>query len=559
MKNILIINLARFGDIIQTIPMIEGLNRQDPGCRIYMMVNSSFMDVCKIIPGLYKTVSLDFRLIHNHIFSNSSSIEKGYTFFKQVFDDLRAICFDKVINITPHDIGVISTFLSGDEKAFWSNINDWSKYYFNITKNWDTLTLNVVDLFKRIAGVSRQECFRTIDLDDESISYADNLLRNHGLANSCSLIGMQPGASTDDKKWPLDCFMELSAKIIKGLNAKIILFGGKDDICDAAEIEDKFKLNVINMVGRTEMSQLCALMSRTDILITNDTGPMHIAAFTGTKVISLNMGKEICETTGPYGKGNISLQPKIDCYPCSKPLLCSKKSCRRLIKPEALYKLINYLCDDINNNLTDISNEDFDIYISRFDRYGTIDFLPLFKVRLNLSTLYRKILRIVWDLSLSEEFNDLDLSTAAAELEHVFEKYFYTGNFDEIVTDTAKKKLVLQKIAVLSSNGLNIARQIYNYSRDVNNNIIDIGSLSEQLEVINENIFKAGEGLSELKIIVSMFNFEIDSLKGENISDLAEETTLIYSHLKSRLNLSIKIIDYYIDQRSKTYNNQKIA
>ena len=109
MKNILIINLARFGDIIQTIPMIEGLNRQDPGCRIYMMVNSSFMDVCKIIPGLYKTVSLDFRLIHNHIFSNSSSIEKGYTFFKQVFDDLRAICFDKVINITPHDIGVIST------------------------------------------------------------------------------------------------------------------------------------------------------------------------------------------------------------------------------------------------------------------------------------------------------------------------------------------------------------------------------------------------------------------------------------------------------------------
>lgn len=559
MKNILIINLARLGDIIQTIPMIEGLNKKYPGCRVFMLVNSTFIDVCKIIPGLYRAVSLDFSLIHNHIFSNSSSVENGYEFFKQVFDDLRTNRFDKIINITPHDIGVITTFLSGDEKAFWSNVNDWSKYYFNITKNWNTLTLNVVDMFKRIAGVSRQECFRTIKLDYGSISYADNLLRDYGLTNGCYLIGLQPGASTVDKKWPLDYFTELANRIIKGLNAKIILFGGKGDICDGAVIEDKFKKNVINMIGKTDMLQLCALMSRTDILITNDTGPMHIAAFTGTKVISINMGKEICETTGPYGKGNISLQPKIDCYPCSKPLLCSKGICRKSIKPDAVYKLINYLCNDVNNNFADRFTEDMEVYISRFDNYGTIDFLPLFKIRLSLRTFYRKILRIVWDLSLSEEFNDLSVSTAAAELEHIFEKYFYTNDFHEHATDASNKKLLLLEIAELSSNGLNLSRQIYNYSKNVNNNIKKIGSLSKQLEVIDENIFKAGEGLSELKMIISMYKFEIDSLKGENIAEMAEETCLIYTYLKSRLNLSIKIIDYFVELRSKTYINQKIA
>jgi len=558
-KNILIINLARLGDIIQTIPMIEGLNRKYPGCRVFMLVNSSFLNVCKIIPGLYKSVGIDFSLIHNHLFSSSSTVEEGYYVLKEVFDALRTNQFDKIINITPHDIGVISTYLSGEEKSFWSNVNDWSKYYFNITKNWDTLTLNVVDLFKRIAGVSRQQCYSTIKQDKEAVSFADNLLKKHGHINGQYLIGMQPGASTDDKKWPLKYFIDLSDKILNKLDAKVILFGGKDDISDGAAIESNLKDNIINLVGKTDMSQLCALMSRTNVLITNDTGPMHIAAFTGTKIISINMGKEICETTGPYGNGNISLQPKIDCYPCKKPILCSKQICKNAIKPKDVFTLVTYLCGHEKTDLSYCIKDDMGIYVSKFDQYGTIDFLPFFKVSLDLRTFYRKIVRIVWDLSLSEEFNDVSVFTAVSELEYVFEKYFITNDFYENVNDIKNMKSHLLGIAELSSNGLNISRQLLEYSTDVHKNIKVIGYLSQDLEVTEKNIYKAGEGLSELNIIISMFKFEVDNLKGQNMSEMAEETGLIYYHFKNRLNLTVKIIDYYMELKSKTYNNQQIA
>jgi len=558
-RNILIINLARFGDIVQTIPMVEGLSRKYPDSKITMLVNSSFINVCNVIPGIYKAVGLDFRMIYDQIFSDRSCVENGYSYLIKIFDDLRLDRFDKIINITPHDIGVITTFLSGDEKAFWTNINDWSKYYFNITKNWDTLTLNVVDMFKRIAGVSRQKCFRNIRIDDRSIYDADNLLKNLGVTKDCCLIGLQPGASTDDKKWPIGYFIELADIIIKGLNAKIILFGGESDTGDGKEIEDKLQGNVINMIGKTDISQLCALMSKTDILITNDTGPMHIGAFAGAKVVSINMGKELCETTGPYGDGNVSFQPKIACYPCLKPELCQDKICRNVVKPDFVFNIIKYLNDNFHHLLPDSRNEDVDVYISRFDDCGTIDFLPLFKTNLDLRTFNRKILRKIWDLSLSDEFNDLNVDTAAADLKHHFEKYFYTGGFYEHAVDSLEKRPILSEIVQLSDNGLSLSTQICECSKDVTSNIKKIGFFSKQLEQINENIFRKGEGLGEPKVIIAMFEFEIDSLNGKNIAEMSEETCLIYSNLISRLNLLIKFIDYYIEIKSLTYNEKKTA
>ena len=225
-------------------------------------------------------------------------------------------------------------------------------------------------------------------------------------------------------------------------------------------------------------------MLRTNILITNDTGPMHIAAFTGTKVISINMGKEICETTGPYGDGNLSLQPKIDCYPCKDPALCSKQICKEEIKPHHVHALVNYLCKNDHPELLANLTDDIDISVSGFDQYGTIDFLPLFKVDLEVRTFYRKILRIVWDLSLSEEFNDVRLFTEISRLEHVFEKYFSTHNFIDNANEITNGMTLLHKITDLSCKGLNISRQILNCSSDVNNNIKLIGDLSQDLEMI---------------------------------------------------------------------------
>lgn len=559
MKKILIINLARFGDIVQTIPMIEGINHKYPGCEITMLVNSGFINVCSVIPGLHRTVGLDFRSIYNLIFKEGAAIEDGYQYIKQQFFELRKLRFDKIYNITPHDIGIITTYLSGKENEFWSNITDWSKYYINITKNWSTLTLNVVDLFKRIANVSRVECTNKIKIDAKLCSYADKILKSYNVSKNCFLVGFQPGASTDDKKWPLNYFISLADGIINGLNAKIILFGGKGDMSDGTAIEEKYKASVINMIGKTDIMQLSALMSKTDILITNDTGPMHIASFSGTKVISINMGKELCETTGPYGENNISLQPKINCYPCLKPKLCSSKTCRSKIKPKPVYELIKYLHKNINCSFDNYLTDEMNIYVSKFDKYGTIDFLPAFKKELDLKTFYRKIIRKIWNFSLSDEFNDLSVHTVSEELNNIFEKYFYINNYALHVSDAVMKKTQILEIISFLKKGISLCAKLNNYSIDVNNNLKKITYLSKELEAIEQHTFKKGEGLGEFEVIISMFKFEIESLKGKNITELVDEIALIYTRLINRLNMTLTIINYFVELNTINYSNKRIT
>jgi heptosyltransferase-2 len=136
------------------------------------------------------------------------------------------------------------------------------------------------------------------------------------------VFGLNPGAEYGPaKRWPVEKFISAAKEIQRQTNCVWILFGGKGDLplCERIESEiqnSKFKIQ--NLAGKTSLRELMSLLKLCRVLLTNDTGPMHVAAALGTRVV-VPFGSTSPELTGPGLPGdarNHLLKSDAPCSPC---------------------------------------------------------------------------------------------------------------------------------------------------------------------------------------------------------------------------------------------------
>jgi len=147
--------------------------------------------------------------------------------------------------------------------------------------------------------------------------------KKFGLENiSQPVFGLNPGAEYGPaKRWPAEKFVAAAREIQKQTGCVWILFGGKSDQSLAAQIESQIqdlKFEIRNVAGKTTLRELMALLKCCRVLLTNDTGPMHVAAALGTPVV-VPFGSTSPELTGPGLPGdprNHLLKSDVACSPC---------------------------------------------------------------------------------------------------------------------------------------------------------------------------------------------------------------------------------------------------
>lgn len=132
------------------------------------------------------------------------------------------------------------------------------------------------------------------------------------------VIGLNPGAEYGPaKRWPTERFAQ--AALAMRLEAGFIILGGKGDVGLAADLASRLgagKAAVVNLAGRTTLRELCATLSCCEVLLTNDTGPMHVASALGVQVVAL-FGSTSPELTGPAGSRKPTiLRADVACSPC---------------------------------------------------------------------------------------------------------------------------------------------------------------------------------------------------------------------------------------------------
>lgn len=148
-------------------------------------------------------------------------------------------------------------------------------------------------------------------------AWAEDLLKDNGIAGRL-LAGVAPGASYGPaKRWSCDGFAATLNSLATTRNAYPIIFGGPDDATECAAVSDRLTVAHLNLAGRHPLGESMALMARMSVFITNDSGPMHLAATLGCPTIAV-FGSTDPALTGPIGPNVRVITNAIECSPCFK-------------------------------------------------------------------------------------------------------------------------------------------------------------------------------------------------------------------------------------------------
>lgn len=131
------------------------------------------------------------------------------------------------------------------------------------------------------------------------------------------LVVINPVARWKTKLWGESNFAELADRLVLEKKAEVIFTGSAADRDVNRRIISRMKQSAENWAGETSLKELAALAALSDLFITTDTGPMHLAAASGAKVLAL-FGPTAPWRTGPYGKSAITVRTGIECSPCFK-------------------------------------------------------------------------------------------------------------------------------------------------------------------------------------------------------------------------------------------------
>jgi heptosyltransferase-2 len=142
------------------------------------------------------------------------------------------------------------------------------------------------------------------------------LLRQYGIAPAGLLVALNPGSAYGNaKRWPADRFAAVADRLVESRGATILLIGSEGERPVLDTVAAQMRRPAVNLGGRTDLSALVGVLERVDLLISNDTGAMHVAVAVGTPVLAI-FGPTDAVATGPLGRSARVVCASVPCSPC---------------------------------------------------------------------------------------------------------------------------------------------------------------------------------------------------------------------------------------------------
>jgi lipopolysaccharide heptosyltransferase II len=178
-------------------------------------------------------------------------------------------------------------------------------------------------------GIPTNKVEYKLPVSDHDRKKIDELMKRHGINGLESFIAINPVAKWETKLWSNQKFARLADELIDTYDAKILFTGGAGDRQTIQNIMSAMNSRAVNLAGDTTLNMLAALYEKMNLVVSTDTGPMHMAAAVGTPVVAL-FGPTAPWRTGPYGPAHQAIQAGLDCSPCLKRR-CETMECMKTI------------------------------------------------------------------------------------------------------------------------------------------------------------------------------------------------------------------------------------
>ena len=333
-RKILLIKLSAVGDVVHTIPVLNKLRRRYPAARLDWLVTPPIAELLRHHPGITNVIEFE-----REAWSTPWRLTP-FAAYARLAAKLRAAAYDLVIDMhgqfrtaaltlatgAPARIGFDRPrarvwdasprkFPEQTRKHAWQGAREgsWLAYTHHIAV--PTLDLHAVDRYLNVGsilGLDKDPADFSFPIPQSANSRVDSLLRQHGV-DSADIVTMAPGTIWETKHWGNDKFAQVARHLMsKGF--AVVLIGSQRERVVCEEVAG-LAPGAVDLAGMTTLSELAALIQRSTISITNDSGPMHLAVALNRPVVSI-FGPTDLIWIGPYRRENAVVHADLPCSPC---------------------------------------------------------------------------------------------------------------------------------------------------------------------------------------------------------------------------------------------------
>ena len=303
MKKILIIRAGAIGDVVHTTNLFRSIKTTYKDIKVHYLTSELIKPLLIEDPDIEKvyTINPKFKLF------------SSYT--KELANTLKAENYDLVINLQPSFKIKSLIFLAGIKKQY---VYKKSFKMHAVTNFWHTGT----KAFNELKEPKELKLYLPKDNIENAKNLTKDLKRPFIIINAGGVLSKRQGRTYPVEKW-----VELGNKIQEKYNGTVILNGAKEDkeiLAPLNEIK-----NVVNYIGELSLIDSCAVIGEADVMLSGDSGPLHIATALGVKSIGL-YGSMPANRTGCFSSG-VNIVSKKSCVPCNR------RKCKFLKKTKNIY------------------------------------------------------------------------------------------------------------------------------------------------------------------------------------------------------------------------------
>ena len=287
-RNILVIDFGQLGDVVMSLPALRALRERFPHAHITVAVGKPGAEVIEMSGCADSTISIDRVKLRDGF--QPLSIVRIF----QVVKDVRRRQFDFVIDLHSFSETNLMGFFSGAPRRLFSrrpgrSLDFLANFRPSPPVEKDNRTRHQVDRYLdvlRPLGITDAERVPRLLTRPEDDRRVDAILRKGKADMGAPLVGLFPGAGHESRRWPLERFAQLADSLHRNDAVRSIVFVGPEERGLVSQIKAIFPSSAV-ILDRLTIPELAAAQARLAVFISNDTGPLHIAAAVGAPIVLL--------------------------------------------------------------------------------------------------------------------------------------------------------------------------------------------------------------------------------------------------------------------------------
>jgi lipopolysaccharide heptosyltransferase I len=341
-KNILIIKPSSLGDIVLALPALSALRRSFPDAKISWFIRPEFAPLLDNHPHLDGIIHFNRKFLGKAWYN-----PRAFGALLSLIRRLRRSKFDLVIDLQGLFRTAALAWLSGCKKRFgMTTAREFAHIFYTHKLMQDQSCIHLVDYYLKIAqavGASDLSVEFILNTDRADVDSANRLLTEQQI-NPDNYVVIVPGSAHSDKCWPIERFAALADKISSKFGFSIVATGTKAEKNIIENLQRKTSVRLTNLAGLTNLCELTALIKAAKLVISNDTGPGHIAAVLGIPVV-LIFGRSNPARVAPYGRSRCVAAVEPD----SRGFKSDSKDPKHDIRAITVDEVFRKVCEQINS------------------------------------------------------------------------------------------------------------------------------------------------------------------------------------------------------------------